>query len=90
MALPSYLELIVLLAVASFGGLASLILYRVFFHPLSKIPGPKLAAISRLYDFYYDCILGGKFVFKIEDLHKQYGTSEAPPLFQLTLQRAHQ
>ncbi|OAL28004.1 hypothetical protein AYO20_09626 [Fonsecaea nubica] len=63
----------ILLALAGLGGLATLVIYRLFFHPLSKIPGPKAAAISRLYDFYYDCIQGGKFVFKIEDLHKQYG-----------------
>ena len=49
------------------------IVYRLFFHSLAKIPGPKLAALSRLYEFYYDCILGGKFVFKIEELHEQYG-----------------
>lgn len=73
MALTIYLRLAVSLALASLGGLASLIIYRLFFHPLSKVPGPKLAAISRLYDFYYDCILGGKFVFKIEELHTQYG-----------------
>jgi hypothetical protein len=80
MAFDSYLKLAALLALASSGGLACLILYRLFFHPLSKIPGPKLAAISRLYDFYYDCIRGGKFVFKIEELHKQYGESETEVL----------
>ena len=76
MALSPSLKLTILFALASFGGLASLVLYRLLFHPLSKIPGPKLAAISRLYDFYYDCILGGKFAFKIEDLHNKYGKSE--------------
>ena len=80
------LRLTVVLALTGFGGLVSVIVYRLFFHPLSRIPGPKIAAVSRLYDFYYDCILGGKFVFKIEELHKQYGepkarisVSEKPP-----------
>ena len=73
MALASHLKLAIVLALASFGSLVSLVIYRLFFHPLSKVPGPKLAAVSRLYDFYYDCVRGGKFVFKIEELHKQFG-----------------
>ncbi|KAK6380416.1 hypothetical protein LTS17_005606 [Exophiala oligosperma] len=46
---------------------------RCFFHPLAKIPGPRLAAISYLYEFYYDAWLGGKYCFHIEDLHEKYG-----------------
>ena len=48
--------------------------YRAFFHPLRKVPGPKLAAATYLYEFYYDIILGGRYIFKIEKLHKKYGT----------------
>ncbi len=74
MALTSDLTPFIWLALTGLGGLAALVvIYRVFFHPLSRIPGPKFAAVSRVYDFYYDCVLGGKFAFKIEDLHKQYG-----------------
>lgn len=73
MGLIAYLSVPIMLALISIAGIASVAIYRLYFHPLSKVPGPKLAALSRLYDFYYDCILGGKFVFKIEDLHKQYG-----------------
>lgn len=47
---------------------------RLYFHPLSKIPGPKLAAISHIYEFYYDVIKGGTFLFKIEKMHEHYGT----------------
>ncbi|RAK96671.1 cytochrome P450 [Aspergillus ibericus CBS 121593] len=47
--------------------------YRLYFHPLSKIPGPKLTAITRLYEFYYDVICDGKFLFQIEKMHQQYG-----------------
>lgn len=49
--------------------------YRAFFHPLRKVPGPKLAAATYLYEFYYDIILGGRYIFQIEKLHKKYGTS---------------
>ncbi|XRM48691.1 hypothetical protein ABZX51_011606 [Aspergillus tubingensis] len=47
--------------------------YRLCFHPLRKIPGPKLAAITYAYDFYYNVIKGGKFVWEIERMHKIYG-----------------
>jgi hypothetical protein len=67
------MNLPVLVAATILGGLSSLAVYRLFFHPLSNVPGPKLAALSRFYDFYYDCILRGKFTFKIEELHQIHG-----------------
>lgn len=48
-------------------------IYRVFFHPLRKIPGPKLAAITHWYEIYYDVIRPGQYNFKILELHKKYG-----------------
>ncbi|KAE8359938.1 cytochrome P450 [Aspergillus caelatus] len=47
--------------------------YRLFLHPLRKFPGPKLAAISHLYEFYYDVIKGGTYVEKINRMHCAYG-----------------
>ncbi|KAK3351394.1 cytochrome P450 [Neurospora tetraspora] len=47
--------------------------YRLTLHPLAKFPGPKLAAITRLYEGYYDVIQEGQYTFKIGELHKQYG-----------------
>ncbi|KAI0595140.1 trichodiene oxygenase [Biscogniauxia sp. FL1348] len=52
---------------------ASLVFYRLYLHPLAKFPGPKIAAISRWYEAYYDLILDGQYTFKIEKMHKQYG-----------------
>jgi hypothetical protein len=48
-------------------------IYRLFFHPLSKFPGPKLAAITFLYEFYCDVIKGGQFLFQMEKMHDKYG-----------------
>lgn len=53
--------------------LASLAVYRLYISPIARFPGPKLAALSRWYEFYYDCILPGQFSFHIQQLHKQYG-----------------
>ncbi|KIA76001.1 cytochrome P450 [Aspergillus ustus] len=47
--------------------------YRVFFHPLARFPGPKYAALSRWHERYYDVYLGGKFIFWIEVQHRKYG-----------------
>lgn len=47
---------------------------RLFFHPLSHIPGPRLAALTWWYEFYYDVVLPGKYIFKIQELHREYGT----------------
>ena len=51
------------------------IVYRLYLHPLRHIPGPKLAAITHFYDFYYNIYHKGTFIFQIEELHKVYGTS---------------
>jgi hypothetical protein len=54
---------------------ASLAVYRVYLSPLAKFPGPKLAALSSWYAFYYDVMKdgGGQFTFHIRELHRQYG-----------------
>lgn len=49
------------------------VIYRLYFSPLAKFPGPKLVASTRLYEFYYDCILKGKFFYKLEEWHRTYG-----------------
>ncbi|KAL2045973.1 hypothetical protein ABVK25_011886 [Lepraria finkii] len=51
----------------------SLAVYRLTLHPLAKFPGPKIAAITRWYEAYYDVVKGGQYVFKIGELHKEYG-----------------
>jgi hypothetical protein len=56
--------------------LVSLILYRLYLHPLSEIPGPRLAAITSWYETYYDLFKtpGGQYWNKLDELHKSYGS----------------
>lgn len=49
------------------------VFYRLYLSPLAKFPGPKLAAATLWYEFYYDNFLKGQYTFKIMDLHKKYG-----------------
>ena len=53
--------------------LLSIAIYRLYFHPLARFPGPILAVTSRLYEFYYDAICHGRLWTKLPDLHKRYG-----------------
>lgn len=43
------------------------------FHPLSHIPGPKLAAATYLPEFYYDVVKFGCYTKEIKKLHETYG-----------------
>lgn len=52
-------------------GLVALV-YRLHFHPLSKFPGPRLAAITGFYEIYF-ALTAGSFDEEIERLHEQYG-----------------
>jgi hypothetical protein len=51
--------------------------YSVYFGPLSKFPGPKLAAATLWYEFYYDVILKGRYTFKIKELHEKHGVFQS-------------
>jgi hypothetical protein len=80
--LPSSLSAQQIISVGLLGLLLSFIarrVYSVYFGPLSIFPGPKLAAATLWYEFYYDVILQGNYTFKIKELHKKYGIRRPIP-----------
>jgi hypothetical protein len=50
-----------------------LVIYRLFLSPLSKFPGPKIAAATHYYEFYYNYWRQGQYIYRIEEMHKKYG-----------------
>ncbi|KAL8646974.1 MAG: hypothetical protein Q9210_005828 [Variospora velana] len=69
--LVAFTTLVTLLIVYGTG----LVVYRLYFSPLARFPGPKLAACSHWYEAYFDLIShgGGIFPFHIKELHDRYG-----------------
>jgi hypothetical protein len=59
-----------------FGYRLLLALYNISpFHPLYKFPGPKLAAVSYLYEAWYDLVNVGRYSWEIKVMHEKYGVS---------------
>ncbi|KAI9705095.1 MAG: hypothetical protein M1836_006878 [Candelina mexicana] len=63
----TYVTIALLLYV--FGGL----FYRLYLSPIARFPGPKLAAATGLYELYYDVIMKGKYIWKIQEMHEKMG-----------------
>ncbi|KIW83157.1 hypothetical protein Z517_02401 [Fonsecaea pedrosoi CBS 271.37] len=81
----SYLSTsLILSGVAGLTYLFGLVVYRLYFHPLARFPGPKYAAISTWHEYYYDVHLQGKFIFYIKALHEKYG-----PIVRITPDEVH-
>jgi hypothetical protein len=64
---------ILLLFLLGLVALFSLLVYRICFHPLAHIPGPPLAKVTYLYEWYYDLYRSGQFTFQLRALHDKYG-----------------
>lgn len=72
----SYLQVVIYAVVTSLLAVFIVGIKRVFFHPLSSFPGPRIAALTSWYGFYFDVIKGGIGIKRWPDLHKKYGMSK--------------
>ena len=64
--------------------LLCLIVYRLYLSPIAQVPGPKLAALTKWYEVYYDLIDGPRFPWVIEELHRKYGDGLWSTSFRVT------
>jgi cytochrome P450 len=48
-------------------------IYRIYFGPLSKFPGSKLAVATYWHETFYDVFKGHQYIWKIREMHNQYG-----------------
>jgi hypothetical protein len=71
--MPPVLQAIIALSFCALLSTAAVVIRRLYFSPLSKFPGPKLAAATLWYEFYFNIIRGGKFMWEIERMHEKYG-----------------
>lgn len=49
------------------------VIWRLYLSPVAKFPGPKLAAVTFWYEFYFDIVKHGSYVYEIERMHEEYG-----------------
>src|SRR5437762_12789508 len=50
-------------------------IYRLYFSSIATFPGPTFTALTLWYEFYYDVITGGKFIWQIKRMHEKYGSN---------------
>ena len=51
-------------------------IYRLYLSPVARFPGRKLAALTFWYEFYFDVIKRGSYVWEIQQMHETYGISK--------------
>jgi hypothetical protein len=66
-------QVVPVLAASVFCYVAALVVYRLYFHPLAKFPGPRIAAVTSWYEGYYEIVKTGQYSTKISKLHDEYG-----------------
>ena len=77
---------IILVVLGLAGYLVLSIAHRLLWHPLAKFPGPKLAAATKWYEFYYDVLYGqgGQYWKIVDRMHDRYG-----PIVRVTPEELH-
>jgi hypothetical protein len=50
-----------------------ILIHRLVLSPVAKYPGPKLAAATFWYEFYFDVVKRGSYFREIAKMHQKYG-----------------
>ncbi|KAE8373395.1 cytochrome P450 [Aspergillus bertholletiae] len=58
--------------------------YRLFLSPIAAFPGPPLARLTYLTQWYYDWVKDGQYYVQVEEMHKKYG-----PIVRVTPNELH-
>jgi hypothetical protein len=72
--LPSFSKAIAMTAVGLLSYALISVIYNLYFHPLSRFPGPRGAACTRWWLAYWELGKGVSLTTLREELHKKYGT----------------
>ena len=54
-------------------------IYRLCLSPVAEFLGRKLAALTFWYEFYYDIIKCGSYVYEIKKMYEEHGQRPSPP-----------
>ncbi|KAL1639847.1 hypothetical protein SLS58_007591 [Diplodia intermedia] len=46
---------------------------RLYLSPIAHFPGPRFAALTFWYEFYYDVLCSGRYTWRIAEMHERYG-----------------
>ncbi|KAI0593108.1 cytochrome P450 [Biscogniauxia sp. FL1348] len=68
-----YQDLGLMVSIACLTYWVVLVVYRLYFSPIAKFPGPKLAAATHWYEFYYQIVKDGQFRYAVQRMHDKYG-----------------
>ena len=49
------------------------VIYRLYLSPIAHFPGRRLAALTLWYEFYFDVLKRGSYVWEIQKMHQTYG-----------------
>lgn len=81
---PSLATIAISVVILSVFYLLALSICSLYFSPIVHFPGPKTAALTLWYEFYFDGILQGRYTWEIKRMHDRYG-----PIVRITPYELH-